>query len=46
MIGRQWVGTVLVFIGLGMDSAYGKELKLAPKQKQNKEMNSKEMNSH
>ena len=46
MIGRQWVGTVLVFIGLGMDSAYGKELKLALKQKQNKEMNSKEMNSH
>ncbi|KAH3700672.1 hypothetical protein DPMN_075649 [Dreissena polymorpha] len=27
MNSRQWVGTVLVFLGLGLDSAYGKEKK-------------------
>ncbi|KAK7482079.1 hypothetical protein BaRGS_00026663 [Batillaria attramentaria] len=27
MSGRQWLGTVLVFIGLSLDSAYGKEKK-------------------
>lgn len=26
---RQWLGTVLVFLGLGLDSAYGKERKEA-----------------
>ena len=31
MSGRQWIGTVLVFIGLGLDSAYGKEKKKAIK---------------
>lgn len=29
MSSRQWVGTVLVFLGLGLDSAYGKEKKEA-----------------
>jgi len=24
---RQWAGTLLVFLGLGLDSAYGKEKK-------------------
>lgn len=28
---RQIVGTVLVFIGLGLDAAYGKERKIAVK---------------
>ncbi|CAG5116641.1 unnamed protein product [Candidula unifasciata] len=27
MSGRQWIGTLLVFIGLGLDSIYGKERK-------------------
>lgn len=27
MSARQWIGTVFVFIGLGLDSAYGKEKK-------------------
>ncbi|XP_046542871.1 solute carrier family 35 member B1-like [Haliotis rubra] len=27
MLSRQWVGTLLVFIGLGLDSVYGKEKK-------------------
>ena len=27
MNSRQWVGTVFVFTGLGLDSAYGKEKK-------------------
>lgn len=27
LLSRQWVGTVLVFMGLGLDSVYGKELK-------------------
>ncbi|CAH1772926.1 unnamed protein product [Owenia fusiformis] len=27
MLGRQWVGTLLVFIGLGLDSIYGKAKK-------------------
>jgi hypothetical protein len=27
MNSRQWAGTVLVFMGLGLDSAYGKEKK-------------------
>lgn len=27
MNSRQWIGTVLVFMGLGLDSAYGKEKK-------------------
>ena len=31
MSGRQWIGTVLVFIGLGLDSAYGKEKKAVKK---------------
>lgn len=29
MAGRQWMGTVLVFIGLGLDSKFGKEIKPA-----------------
>ncbi|XP_013385212.1 solute carrier family 35 member B1 isoform X2 [Lingula anatina] len=29
MVGRQWIGTVLVFIGLFLDSKYGKEKKVA-----------------
>ena len=27
MIGRQWLGTLLVFVGLSLDSFYGKEKK-------------------
>lgn len=33
MNSRQWVGTVLVFTGLGLDSAYGKEKKHEAKNK-------------
>jgi UDP-galactose transporter B1 len=27
MSGKQWLGSVLVFIGLAMDAKYGKEVK-------------------
>ena len=32
MSGRQWLGTVFVFIGLGLDSVYGKEKKKEKKE--------------
>ena len=32
MSSRQWLGTTLVFVGLGLDGAYGKERKRLPKE--------------